>query len=431
MTEPRISVADSLARISALDNNAILTSIDNAPTVASTGPLAGVPIVIKDNIDVVGFATTAGCPAFQDVRPTTDAPLVTLLRNAGASIVGKANMHELAAGVTSDNGAFGPVRNPHSPAHVAGGSSGGSAAAVAADLVDLAVATDTGGSSRIPASFCGVVGFRPSTGRWPAAGVTPISPTRDTPGACARSVAWIDVADQIATSKSDPLAPVDVATLRLGIPRAYFWNPLDDAVAAVCEAALDRLRDAGVTLVDVDLTEYGRLDAECGFPIALFELNVHLTEWMAARGLGTLPELQPNLGSPDVAGLIAMLVAEPVPEHAYRWAIDEALPRMRQLVKDAMGSHRLDAIAFPTSPVLPPLVGFPDTVELDGQPVPLFPTITRNTGPASIIGAPGISLPCGWANGLPVGLEFDGAIGTDRHLLALGAAVETIVASHS
>src|SRR5262245_1237195 len=213
------------------------------------GPLHGVPLAIKDNIDAVGYPTTAGTPALAAHRPRRNAAVLQRLLDAGAIVLGKANLQELAWGPTSNNAAFGPVHNPYDPTRIPGGSSGGSASAVAARLAPAALGTDTAGSVRVPASLCGVTSFRPSMLRWPQAGIVPISHTRDTAAPMARSVADCVLLDGIVTGGARAIAPADLRGLRLGVPRGLFWESLDAELAAILATVLERLRDAGAVLV--------------------------------------------------------------------------------------------------------------------------------------------------------------------------------------
>src|SRR5947209_2612740 len=185
------------------------------------GPLHGVPLALKDNIDTADFPTTGGTPALAAHRPKRNAPIVQHLLDAGAIVLGKTNLQELAFGPTNNNAAFGPARNPYDPTRIPGGSSGGTAVAVSARLAPGGLGSDTGGSVRIPAALCGLVGFRPTTLRWSQVGVVPISHTRDTVGPITRSVGDCILLDGIVTGGPLEIAPASLRGLRLGVPRGH------------------------------------------------------------------------------------------------------------------------------------------------------------------------------------------------------------------
>src|SRR5215472_1468957 len=182
------------------------------------GPLHGLPILLKANIGTANAPTSAGTPALKDFRPAADAPVAAKLFSAGAIMLGKTNMHELAYGITNNNGAFGAVHNPYNPLLIPGGSSGGNGAAIG---------TDTGGSVRIPASLCGIVGLRPTVGRYSRTGIVPLSGTMDTAGPMARSVEDLVLPDSVVTGQRGPVQPATLKGLRLGVRRGFFYENLD------------------------------------------------------------------------------------------------------------------------------------------------------------------------------------------------------------
>lgn len=403
---------------------------DAAQAAQRRGPdavLAGVPIAVKDNIEVAGWPTTAGTPSLLGAAAMTTAPTVQRLLDAGAFVAGKANMHELAFGVTSRNAAFGFVGNPLDPCRSAGGSSGGSAAAVASGIVPAALGTDTGGSVRIPAAFCGLVGFRPSTGRYPGAGVVPLAASRDVIGPIVNRVADAALLDAIVTGAE--MTPIPASRpLTLGVPRGFLTDDLDPLVERAWHRTLERLRSAGMRLVEVETPGLWDLVEATSALVTRYELRRDLPRLILPRTAGlSAAEFVASITSPDVRGLFAMVLddAGAPGEADYRYAVDVLLPRMRRLIGGAFASGQLDAWIFPTVPIPAFPLEADREVELDGTPRPLFMTTVRNLQQASLVGMPSLSLPMPHAAGeLPCGLCVEGLPGQDRLLLASAAAIE-------
>ena len=397
---------------------------------AALGPLHGVPLALKDNLDTAGMATTGGTPGLKGNRPQRNAPVVQKLLDAGAIVFGKANMHELAFGITNNNAAFGPARNPYDRDRIPGGSSGGTGVAVAARAVPGGIGTDTGGSVRIPAALCGISGFRPTVGRWPQTGIVPISHTRDTAGPMARSVADCALLDSVVTGAAAGVAPASLKGLRLGVPRGYFWAPLDRELGRILEDALARLRAAGAVLVEADIPDVGALDAAASFPIALYETVTDLNGYLAAHGIeGGYAGLVAKTASPDVQGVLgSQLGKDAMPEAAYREALAKHRVGLQEAYRRYFREHDLAGALLPTTPLPAAKIGEDETVLLDGTACPTFMTFIRNTDPGSVAGIPGLSLPAGvTAAGLPVGIEIDAPEGADARLLAIGQALEAVL----
>ncbi|KPF74361.1 hypothetical protein IP88_08145 [alpha proteobacterium AAP81b] len=396
------------------------------------GRLHGLPIPVKDSVATAGITTTAGTRALASFVPQADAAIVERLKAAGAYVMGKTAIHELSLGWTSDNQAFGPVRNPWDPARIPGGSTGGSAAAVAARMAPLALAEDTQGSIRVPAALCGIAGFRPTTGRYPSAGTAPISPLFDQVGPLARCVADLQLFDH-AIAGAPPLPPLPAGEIRLGMPRGFFFDGVADDVAAVVEAAFDRLRAAGVTLVETEIAGFDDLFFDVAMPIQMHDLGPSLRAWLAEVGAPvTFAELV-DMASDDIAAVIRNFATPDaggaVPEARYRQLVEIELPRRRAAVADWFAAQGVAAMVFPTTLVTAPRIGDLGP-QAGSRELSFFTAIARNITPGSSLGLPGLVLPAGLSPArLPVSLELDGPAGSDARLLAIGATIEAIMGS--
>jgi len=394
------------------------------------GPLHGLPVVIKDNIDTANAPTSAGTPALRDHRPGSDAPVAAKLFSAGAILLGRTNMHELAYGITSNNGAFGAVHNPYNPALIPGGSSGGNGAAIAARMCAAGLGTDTGGSVRIPSALCGIGGLRPTVGRYPGAGIVPLSYTMDTAGPMARSVEDLALLDSVITGQSAAVHPVSLRGIRLGVPRRFFYENMDLSLAPVVENALTTLRRAGCILVEAELADIEKLYASARPPIISYEMLHDLSDYLVKSGTKLTAEaVIARIASPDVKlGYETYAIGQQAPSReAYEIAIKQGLPAFQTMYRNYFRDNNVTAIVFPTTLLPARPIGDDDDVELNGRKVPTFGTYLHNTRPMTTTGIPGMSLPIGLtAAGLPVGLEFDAPSGEDRKLLSLGLAIEKL-----
>jgi len=418
-----------------LDAEAALKAAQAADAAARNGKfkgrLHGVPIVVKDNVHVAGLPNTAGTPALKDFRPKSNAPVADKLLKAGAIVLGKTNMHELAFGITSNNATFGPARNAYDPGRIAGGSSGGSGAAIAARMAPAGLGTDTGGSVRIPAALNGIAALRPTLGRYPQEGITPIAHTRDTAGPMARAVEDLVLLDTVITGAKDKVAPAKLKGLRLGVYRGHFFKGLDAETGKITDAALEKLKAEGVEIIDVDMPGLAELNGKIGFPVAVFEANVGLDKYLKKYGTALdVKGLADKIASADVKGIFAGAVLpgaqKAVPEAVYKQAL-ALRPQLKKLYADTFAKNRIAALAFPTTPLPAAPVGDDKTTKLNDKDVPTFPTFIQNTDPGSNAGLPGLTLPIGRTQaGLPLGLELDGPAGGDRKLLAIGLALEKV-----
>ena len=379
------------------------------------GPLHGVPLSIKDLMDVRGTETTAASRVRAGRTADHDARCVANLRAAGAVFVGKTNLHEFALGTTSGDSAFGPVRNPLDTTRSPGGSSGGSAVSVAAGMALATIGTDTGGSIRIPASCCGIIGLKPSLGEVSTEGVIPLSHTFDHVGPLALSVAdaWTVFRVLAGDLNPQPLLPASLSTLRLAVPRPYFCDMLDDDVRARFEASLDAFRAAGATASDVEIPHTDTI-ANVYIRISLKEAAQY-----HAPTLDTVPERY----TPPVRQRLEM--GRAIQQEDYMLALGGREELRRDL--DAVLSG-VDALVLPTLPIPAPKIGA-DTVRVGATEQPLRNVMLRLTQLFNITGNPAISIPCGLTrDGLPCGLQIVGIRGQTAKLAQTALACETAMA---
>ncbi len=398
------------------------------------GPLHGVPIAIKDNLETASLKTTGGSTILVENVPATDATAVAKLKEAGAIILGKTNMHELAFGITSNNPHYGPVRNPYDLSRIAGGSSGGSGAAVVAGLCAAAIGTDTGGSIRIPAALCGAIGLKPTLGRVGRGGLIALSETCDCIGPITKTAedAALVLQALIGPDERDPITASDATAnfqpntgswqgVRLGIPRGLFYDDLDPAVTEVMDQALKQMENAGATLVEVRIDGLDGV-VPSGFAIVLSE-TVHLLGGYLGRldPPLTIPDILDQLG-PDVNAILGGQVgpeAQPIPGHVYLDSVNTF--RSALTVSFLSALDRVDALVTPTVPLPAAPIGQDAEVSHNRQNAPTFLTYVRNTFPVSLAGLPALTVPVGHnETGLPLGMQFIGQPWQEAKLLQLG-----------
>ncbi len=377
------------------------------------GPLHGIPISIKDLIDVAGTPTTAASHVADRSPAPSDAPVVARLREAGAIVIGKCNLHEFAFGTTGEDSAFGPTRHPLDPQRSPGGSSSGSAVSVADGMVTASIGTDTGGSIRIPAAACGLVGLKPTFDELPCHGIVPLAPSLDHVGPLTRSVAdarLLFAAMRGATGAPAPTTPV---TRRLGCPRPYFLDVLDAEVREIFDTALTRLGSSEWMVRDSPV-RYGHDTATVCLHLVLSEATaVH------ASSLDTQAEsytegvrLRLELG---------------------RYVLGEDYARAQR--GRAVLTHAVDAALVGHDALVLPTLAIPawplgtETVDVGGRPISVRNVTLRLTQLFNATGHPAISIPCGCTTGgLPVGLQLVGRRGHTDHLLHVAEACETVLA---
>jgi len=407
------------------------------------GPLHGLPIAVKDNLDTQDMPTTGGSKILSAWRPPQDAHVVHKLRKAGAIILGKTNMHEFAFGITTNNPHYGPARNPYDFSRIPGGSSGGSGAAAAAALCAGAIGTDTGGSVRIPAALCGVVGLKPTLGKVGRGGMMYLSFTRDVIGPITRKVIDSALMLQVIAGK-DPRDPeshfrwvprylnslLKVAPSlkgkRFGVPKRYFFDVIHHDTEQVIEEAIREIQKMGATVKEVEV-KHMDLATPTGFNIVLAE-SVYLMEDYL-RGFdpeATIDKYLDQLG-PDVSGALRSQKgtpdSKPIPGYVYAKSMREDRKKMISGFEEAM--RRLDALLLPTTPLPAAKIGEDAETELQGQKVNTFLTFIRNCDPVSVVGYPAISVPAGYSKtGLPIGLQIVARPWEEGKLLSMAYAFE-------
>jgi aspartyl-tRNA(Asn)/glutamyl-tRNA(Gln) amidotransferase subunit A len=372
------------------------------------GPLHGIPIAHKDLFYTAGVRTTNGTKVFADFVPDHDAVVVEKLRSAGTVSLGKLNQHENAYGITSTNPHYGPVRNPHDRDRIPGGSSGGSGAAVAAGILFGATGSDTGGSIRIPASFCGVVGFKATYGRVSSKGCFPLGSTLDHMGPFARSVE--DVVLLLNAMASEPVTAKPNAAVRVGLPQNYFFDGAQPEVREGVEAAVRRAESLGAQVVPVRVPEPEELTATAR-AILLFEAATAMLSHLHRRDqFGT-----------DVATLLETGAAMPASD--YVAAMAEA-NRLRMVWAKLF--ENIDVLALPSTPTVAPLIG-QQKIVVDGEEHDTRLLTTRTCRGINLLGYPTISIPCGRTKeGLPIGLQIVGGANRDDVVLGVAAALERV-----
>lgn len=394
----------------------------------TAGLLQGIPIVVKDNILVKNITCTGGTPLLKTFVPTVDAPVIDALRKAGAIILAKTNMHELAFGISGYNEAFPNsttgsigVRNPYDTTRFAGGSSSGNGAAISSRLVSAGIGTDTGGSVRIPAAVCGIAGFRPTVGRYPGEGIIPLSHTRDTAGAMGQTVADVALLDA-AITRNVPVTAFDLKRVRIGVVKDYFFQNLDADTTKVMSDTLAKLTAAGATIVETSMPNLKTLNDAVGFPVVFKEAYDDMVAFLAKyKSDVTIDQLAANIASADVKGAFGAVTGHAF-DAAYPSAMLTSRPALKKLYEETFATSALDIIIFPTTPVIALKQG------ASASSLENFNLFIQNTDPGPNAGIPGLSIPAGLgASGMPVGVEIDGPVGSDRKLLSIGLAIEEVL----
>ena len=401
------------AFITVMGTSALAAAADAEREIAAgawRGPLHGIPVSLKDLIDVSGVPTTSGSAVPARV-PAADAPLVSRLRAAGAVLIGKTNLHEFAFGTTSDETAFGAVKNPYDTTRSAGGSSSGAAVALVEGMCFAAIGTDTGGSVRIPAAACGVVGLKPGYDEVSCERIVPLSPTCDHAGPLTRTVQDARIVFEALTNGRH--APERPGRLTLGVPVGYLLDRLDADVRAALTHARGSLPQAGHTIREVEIAQ-AALTPDVYLHIVLPEASRYHAATLAAHAEAYSPGVRLRL---ELGGY---LLAE---DYVRAMALRETL---RAAVDRAL--EGCDALLLPALSIPAPPLGA-GTVEIDGTPEPVRAAMLRLTQLFNLSGHPAIALPSGRTrSGLPIGMQLVGRRGGTHRLLDVAEALEDQIA---
>jgi aspartyl-tRNA(Asn)/glutamyl-tRNA(Gln) amidotransferase subunit A len=379
------------------------------------GPLHGVPISIKDLIDIRGVATTAASRVREGHIAERDAPSMLHLRQAGAVLIGKTNLHEFAFGTTSEDSAYGPARNPHDPSRSPGGSSGGSAASIVAGMALASIGSDTGGSIRIPAAACGTVGLKPSFGEISLDGVVPMSRTFDHIGPLTQTVsdAALIYHALLGDPVSIPPAPMPTSGLRLAVPRPYFCDVLDDEVRARFEESLDRLRAAGVRIDDIEIHH----------ATDIVPVYFHISFADAATYHAATLETMADRYTEAVRTRLEAGLYIQAQDYVRALAGREVL---RREVDAALAQH--DALILPTMPIVAQPIGT-TSVKVGKSEQQVRAMMLRLTQLFNVTGHPALAVPCGMTSaGLPCSVQLVGCRMQTDALLRVGLACEPYIA---
>jgi len=394
---------------------------------AALGTLHGLPIPVKDSVNTKDLPTSQGTGALRDFKPRDDAAVLKPLFAQGAILMGKTNLHELSYGWTSNNRIFGPVRNPYNRDRVPGGSSGGSGAVVAARIAPLAIAEDTLGSIRVPASMCGLAGFRPTFGRYPNAGLMPLTSNKfDQVGALARCTADISLFDTALTGDREQIRALSLKGVRIGISPEYFWSGLDPEVERVSNEALRKLSEAGATLVTAEVPERAKAAMEIALTVIAYDTVPSISGFLEEQETGMNFEQMLEQASEELQSVMKGFALPPNrPSQEVYESMLAQREDLRKSIRTYFEAHGIVALAFPSVMIAPPTIGQDVEFDICGQKVSMSVAMSRNISLGSCASMASLVLPAGMtSDGFPVGMEFDALMGDDRQLLASGVLFE-------